>query len=87
MSTAMVQVQEVNQNGSTVYVEAIVRDFPTSTYSFVDDADNYTDALCWAEFELSGDETLPEDPTELDIFIDDLDLEWVRVDNSADDLD
>jgi hypothetical protein len=82
MSTAMVQVTETNQTDSSVYVEAIIKDFPAKSYSFVDDADNYVDALCWAEFELQEGETLPEDPTELDIFIDDLQLDWTPVDTS-----
>jgi hypothetical protein len=76
-----------DENAKTGVVTAMVDDFIVeypATYEFPAE---YGAALVEADFLLGDDEQIPEDPTELEMFFEDLDLEWRLVDTSDYDCD
>lgn len=73
-----------NDETKTGVVTAIVDDFVVeypATYEFPAE---YGPALVEADFLLGDDEEIPQDPTELEIFFEDLELDWKLVDTSDD---
>jgi hypothetical protein len=80
-------VDSIFNDDGKVYVAAVVEDaVQVYAQTFYDPAE-YGPALCEASFELEEDETLPDDEMELIAFLEQLDLEWIVVDNSDDYLD
>lgn len=75
---------EYDDETKTGVVTAIVDDFVVeypATYEFPAE---YGPALVEADFLLGDDEEIPQDPTELEIFFEDLELDWKLIDTSDD---
>lgn len=56
------------------YVEAFIEDYTTIKES--DEIEGFPVDLCWANFSLDPDESLPEDSEELCMFFEELNLNW-----------
>lgn len=71
-----------DENAKTGVVTAMVDDFIVEYPATYELPAEYGAALVEADFLLGDDEQIPEDPTELEMFFEDLDLEWRLVDTS-----
>jgi hypothetical protein len=76
-----------DEKTKTGVVTAMVDDFIVQYPATYELPAEYGPALVEADFLLGDDEKIPEDPTELEIFFEDLDLEWRLVDTSDCDYD
>jgi hypothetical protein len=75
--------EETKKGIVTAMVDDFIVRYP-ATYEFPAE---YGPALVEANFVLEDEEQLPEDTTELEMFFEDLDLEWRVVDTSDYDCD
>lgn len=75
--------KETREGIVTAMVDDFIVEYP-ATYELPAE---YGAALVEADFFLEDDEQVPEDPTELEMFFEDMDLEWRLVDTSDYDYD
>lgn len=73
----------LNEEG-VVYVSAVVEDMVLTYPQTLYDPPEYGPALCEAEFSVDESEIVPDNEQELIDYLENLDLEWVLIDNSDD---
>lgn len=67
-----------------IYVSALIEDVVLTHNQTLYDPAEYGSALCESTFILSEDDILPDNENELIQFLENLDLDWVTIDNSDD---
>jgi hypothetical protein len=68
---------DYDQDENVGYAEAFIEDYTTANDS--SEIEGFPVDLYWANFSLKSDEVIPEDPEELCIFFEELDLNWKYV--------
>lgn len=79
LSIVNVSYDETDRSGT---VTALIDDFNLVYQQTYQDPAEYGPGVAEAQFTLAEDEVMPEDSTELELFFEDLDLEWTAVDTS-----
>lgn len=75
-------IESIYQDKGVVYINAIVEDIVQTAGPTLYDPAEYGPALCEASFELDEDEVLPDNDYDLIQMLENLDLEWIVIDNS-----
>lgn len=73
------KIEKIHNNGSDVFVRAIVEDMVLIRHPTMEDPEEYGPALCEATFEIIADD-IPEDENDLIDYLEGLDLDWKIVD-------
>lgn len=86
MTNIVIDVVEYNYDIETNkgFVTAVIEDFSVVYPATYEDPCEMGPALCEAEFSLEEDEEFPSDENELEMFFQDLNLDWREVDRSDD---
>lgn len=86
MSNVVIEVVDFkyDQETNKGFVTAVIEDFSVARPATYEDPCEMGPALCESEFELSEDDEIPTDENELEIFFQDLNLDWKEVNQSDD---
>jgi len=79
---AVLSVDHYYQEGTRVYVEAVVDDMRVAYPATYRDPEELAPALCSASFDLDEDNPIPVDEDNFCSYLSSLDLPWLPVDTS-----
>lgn len=75
------KIEKIHNNGSDVFVRAIVEDMVLIRHQTMEEPAEYGPALCEATFEIIADD-IPEDEDDLMDYLEKIDLDWKVIENS-----